>query len=270
MLIGAPGRRFSKRRPGPLPAEGLAGREALRLVGLTKWYGSVQALDRVSLSVAHGEVVALVGDNGAGKSTLVNIVAGAIRPDEGKLYVEGKPVDISSPDSARSFGIRTVYQEHKLADNLDVVENLFLGEERFRGARPFRWVDFKSMRRPTEKALAELGITTIADVSSLVGNLSGGQRQAVAVARATLGEHHIVLLDEPTTGLGVAACAQVIDMITRLRARGCAVLTVSQNIEEIFEIADRIAVLHLGKLAAVFDRQGTTPEAVVGAIMGMA
>lgn len=268
MLIGVAGRRFSKRRPAPL-LDGRKEGEALRLVEVTKWYGSVEALDRVTISVDHGEVVALVGDNGAGKSTLVNIVAGVVRADGGEFYVEGGQVDIGSPTDARSLGIRTVHQEQKLAENLDVVENLFLGEELVRGAGPLRRVDFKSMRGPTQRALSELGITTIDDVGARVAQLSGGQRQAIAVARATLDEYRIVLLDEPTAGLGVAACAEVLDMVMRLRARGCAVMTVSQNIDEIFQVADRIAVLHLGRLVAVFRRSETTPEAVVGAVMGI-
>jgi D-xylose transport system ATP-binding protein len=268
MLNGLSGRRSPKRRPD-WPTGERAGKEALRLAQVTKWYGGVQALDRVSIAVDHGEVVALVGDNGAGKSTLVNILAGVVRADKGELFVEGERVDIASPAQARSLGIRPVHQEHKLADNLDVVENLFLGEERVRGAGALRWVDFESMRRPTENALSELGITTIADIGTRVAHLSGGQRQAVAVARATLDEYRAVLLDEPTAGLGVAACARVMEMVRRLRGYGCAVLIVSQNIDEIFEVADRIAVLHLGRLAAVFRRSETTPEAVVGAVMGM-
>ena len=173
MLIGVAGRRFSKRRPAS-PLDGRKEGEALRLVEVTKWYGSVEALDRVTISVDHGEVVALVGDNGAGKSTLVNIVAGVVRADGGEFYVEGGRVDIGSPADARSLGIRTVHQEQKLAENLDVVENLFLGEELVRGAGPLRRVDFKSMRGPTQRALSELGITTIDDVGARVAQLSGG------------------------------------------------------------------------------------------------
>lgn len=240
----------------------------LRAVEVSKSYGGVEALEGVTVSVHRGEVLGLVGDNGAGKSTLVNILSGTVRPDRGEVYVQGKRVDISSPAVARSLGIRAVHQEHKLAENLDVVENLFLGEELARWAGPLHIVDLKSMIGPTEGALSELRITTIADIRTPVAQLSGGQRQAVAVARATLREYGVVLLDEPTTGLSVEASGRVMDMVGRLRASGCAVMLVSQSIEEIFEVADRVAVLHHGTLSGVFVRAETTPEEVVTAIMG--
>ncbi len=271
MLNGGPGRRLVRRRPAsPPPDAALGGGEVLRVVDVTKWYGGVQALDRVSMSVDSGEVVALVGDNGAGKSTLVNVIAGIITPDEGELYVRGERLAIRSTDDAALHGIRTVHQEHTLADNLDVVENLFLGREMYRGVGPLRRVDFAAMQKRTWAALSDLGISTISDVRASVAMMSGGQRQTIAVARATLETYPIVLLDEPTAGLGVAECQRVMELVLRLKGQGTAIVIVSQNIEEIFEVADRIVVLHLGKVGAVFRRAETTPEAVLGAVMGMA
>jgi ABC-type sugar transport system ATPase subunit len=261
----------SGRRPGsPPPSTMLGGGEALRVAGVTKWYGGVQALDGVSLTVAHGEVVALVGDNGAGKSTLVNIVAGVIEADEGELYVEGQRASIGSANDAASYGISTVHQDQTLADNLSVVENLFLGRELLRGFGPFERVDFSSMRKRTNEVLSDLGISTISNSNAPVGQLSGGQRQSVAVGRVMLETYPVVMLDEPTAGLGVAECARVMDLVRRVRAQGTATLIVSQNIDEVFEVADRIVVLHLGRVGAVFNKTETTPEEVVGAVMGMA
>jgi ABC-type sugar transport system ATPase subunit len=273
MLSAGTGRRVTGRRPAPPPAIGgqaAGGGEALRIVEVTKWYGGVLALDHVSMSVDYGEVVALVGDNGAGKSTLVNIIAGVVGPDEAEIYVRGKRVAIRSTNDAASLGIRTVHQEHTLADNLDVVENLFMGRELLRGVGPLRRVDFPAMQRRTRTALSELGITTISNIGAPVAQLSGGQRQIVAVARANLANYGIVLLDEPTAGLGVAECGRVMELVLRLRGEGSAIVVVSQNIDEIFEIADRIVVLHLGRVGAAFRRTETTPEAVMGAVMGMA
>lgn len=270
MLSEDTGRRFLKRRPVSLSLEAGPSGEALRVSGVTKWFGGVQALSAVSMSVDHREVVALVGDNGAGKSTLVNVIAGVTPPDEGEIHVRGRRVAIRSTDDAASFGIRTVHQDQTLADNLDVVENLFLGRELCRGVGPLRRLDFSSMQKRTRAALSGLGITTISDIGGPVAQLSGGQRKTVAVARATLESYPIVLLDEPTAGLGVVECQRVMEMVLRLRGQGAAIVIVSQNIDEIFEVADRIVVLYLGRVAAVFRRSDTTPEAVVGAVMGMA
>ena len=254
----------------PPPPSALGGGAALRIVGVSKWYGGVHALDRVSLEVHPGEVLALVGDNGAGKSTLINLAAGVIQPDEGEFYVDGKQVVLRSTQDANGYGICTVHQDQTLADNLDVVENMFLGKELVRGVGPFRRVDFAAMRSAAVAVLDDLGISTIADIGAPVGNLSGGQRQSVAVGRTLLNRFPIVLLDEPTTGLGVAECQRVMALVQRLRAQRTATVIVSQNIDEVFEVADRIVVLHLGTLAAEFNRVDTTPEAVVGAVMGMA
>lgn len=187
------GRRFDKRRPVPpsAVAERAQAGEALRVAGITKWFGGVQALADVTMSVDRGEVVALVGDNGAGKSTLVNVLAGVIAPDEGEIWVGGERVAIRSTDDAASFGIRTVHQEQTLADNLDVVENLYLGRELCRGTGPLHRLDFAAMERRTWQAIADLGISTISDVRDPVAQLSGGQRRSIAVARVLLEEYPI-------------------------------------------------------------------------------
>jgi D-xylose transport system ATP-binding protein len=271
MLNGLAGRRLLGRRPAPPPPSAqLGGGEALRVVDVTKWYGSIHALDSVTLSVLHGEVVALVGDNGAGKSTLINIIAGVARADQAEFYIEGSERSIGSTDDAAAYGIRTVHQDQSLADNLDVVENLFLGREKCRGLGPLERLDYRSMKERTRSVLAELGISTIADINAPVGLMSGGQRQSVAVGRVLLETYPIVLLDEPTTGLGVAECQKVMGLIRRLRAQGTATVIVSQNIDEVFEVADRIVVLHLGSVCASFNRAETTPEEVMGAVMGIA
>lgn len=268
-LTSKTARRSSGRRASSPPAERTVGGEALRVVELTKWYGSVQALDRVGLAVAYGEVVALVGDNGAGKSTLINCIGGVLRPDEGTIHVDGHAIEMGSVRDANELGICTVHQDSTLADNLSAVENLFLGRELTRGFGPFRRVDAAGMRKRTQETIAGLGISTIADVGTRVGQLSGGQRQSVAVGRTMLDDFGIVLLDEPTTGLSVGACARVMDAVRALRARGAAVVIVSQNIDEVFDVADRIVVLHLGRLAAEFHRSDVTPEDVLAAVMGM-
>jgi ABC-type sugar transport system ATPase subunit len=268
-LSAGTARRPSGRRASFSPAARPAGGEALRVTELTKWYGSVHALDGVGLTVKYGEVVALVGDNGAGKSSLINCIGGVVQPDEGEIHIDGRSATLKSAREASDLGICTVHQDSSLADNLSAVENLFLGRELTRGFGPFRRVDSAEMRRRTEETIAGLGISTIADVSTQVGQLSGGQRQSVAVGRTMLDEFGIVLLDEPTTGLSVGACARVMGTVRALRARGAAVLIVSQNIDEVFDVADRIVVLHLGRLTAQFRRADVTPEDVVAAVMGM-
>ena len=245
-------------------------REALRVVDVCRSFGLVRALDHVSLNVNHGEVVALVGDNGAGKSTLVKIISGVIAADEGELYVHGEAVRIHSPNDAADRGIRTIHQDLALADNLDVVENLFLGRELCRGVGPLRWVDFAAMRQRTTAVLSELGIGTIPDIGAPVAQLSGGQRQTVAVARATLSNCSILLLDEPTASLGLKEARNVMELVLRLRGQGTGVVIISHNMRQVFEIADRIVVLHLGRVGAAFRTSDTTPEAVVRAIMGRA
>jgi D-xylose transport system ATP-binding protein len=241
----------------------------LALEKVSKSFGPVQALQDVDFEVRPGEVVALVGDNGAGKSTLVKAIAGIHSIDGGRILFEGRPVRVSTPTDAVHLGIATVYQDLALCDNLDVVENLFLGREERAGgvATVTRQLDETSMERQAHELLDNLAVT-ITDVRSEVGTMSGGQRQQVAIARSLLGEPRVVMLDEPTAALGVRQTAQVLALIKRLRDKGHGVVVVSHNLADVFEVADRIVVLRLGRLAAVYDAKQTSNEEVVGAITG--
>jgi D-xylose transport system ATP-binding protein len=248
-----------------------ADKPLLSLRGVKKKFGPVQALDGVDLDVSPGEVVGLVGDNGAGKSTLVKIIAGIYSPDEGEFYFDGEPVTISSPNAAVDLGIATVYQDLALSDNLDVVANLFLGNEIIsRGVGTItRAIDETTMERRSHELLENLAVT-IPSLRSEVGTLSGGQRQQVAVARSLLGQPKLVLLDEPTAALGVPQTRQVLALIKRLREQGLGVVMISHNLVDVFEVTDRIFVLRLGRYAASFDTSSATQEAVVGAMTGAA
>ncbi len=245
------------------------GTPVLALEQVSKSFGPVQALQDVDFEVRPGEVVALVGDNGAGKSTLVKAIAGIHSVDSGQVLFEGQPVKITAPTDAVGLGIATVYQDLALCDNLDVVENLFLGREERAGgiAAVTRQLDETSMERQAHELLENLAVT-ITDVRSEVGTMSGGQRQQVAIARSLLGEPKVVLLDEPTAALGVRQTAQVLALIKRLREHGHGVVVISHNLADVFEVADRIVVLRLGRLAAIFDAKDTTNVEVVGAITG--
>jgi D-xylose transport system ATP-binding protein len=240
----------------------------LSLKGVSKSFGPVKALTDVDFDVRAGEVVALVGDNGAGKSTLVKAIAGIHDIDDGELLFEGQPVKISSPHDATDLGIATVYQDLALCDNLDVVENLFLGREET-GDGPagvLHQLDEVGMEKQTGELLENLAVT-ITDVRSEVGTMSGGQRQQVAIARSLLGEPKLVMLDEPTAALGVRQTAQVLELVKRLRERGYGVLVISHNLADVFEVADRIFVLRLGKKAGEFGRDANQDQ-VVAAITG--
>ena len=217
----------------------------LALEGVSKSFGPVRALDDVDLELHSGEVVALVGDNGAGKSTLVKAIAGINPPDEGKVTFEGNEVSISGPTDAVDLGIATVYQDLALCDNLDVVENLFLGREE---VTPTRALNETDMEQQSHELLDQLAVT-ITSVRAEVGTMSGGQRQQVAIARSLLGEPKLVLLDEPTAALGVRQTAQVLTLVKRLKERGHAVLVITHNLADAFEVADRVFVLRLGKQA---------------------
>ena len=246
------------------------GAPVLALEKVSKSFGAVQALQDVDFEVRPHEVVALVGDNGAGKSTLVKAIAGIHSIDGGRIVFEGQPVKVSTPTDAVDLGIATVYQDLALCDNLDVVENLFLGrEERSTGgvAAITRQLDETSMERQAHELLDNLAVT-ITDVRAEVGTMSGGQRQQVAIARSLLGEPKVVMLDEPTAALGVRQTAQVLALIKRLRDQGHGVVVISHNLADVFEVADRIVVLRLGRLAAVYDAKQTSNEEVVGAITG--
>jgi D-xylose transport system ATP-binding protein len=235
----------------------------LECVGVSKSFGAVRALYRVDFEVRRGEVMALVGDNGAGKSTLIKSVVGIHPFDEGEVRFEGRPVAIHGPRDAAKLGIEVVYQDLALADNLDVVANMFLGRERLQNGFI---LNESSMERTSRETLDSLHVTTLRSVRQAVAGLSGGQRQAVAVAKAVMWNSKLVILDEPTAALGVAQTRQVLDLVRRLAERGLGVVIVSHNLHDIFECADRITVLRLGQRVAVFDRAKTTQQEVVHAI----
>jgi D-xylose transport system ATP-binding protein len=245
-----------------------SGTPALELRDISKAFGAVQALSHVDFEVYSGEVVGLVGDNGAGKSTLIKSIAGVYIPDSGEIYVEGKRAHVVRPQDANSLGIETVYQDLALCDNLDVVNNLFLGREEHSPSAPFlaplRETD---MERRTLDVLRQLEVK-IPSVRVPVAALSGGQRQSVAVAKTILRQAKIVLLDEPTAALGVAQTRQVLNLIRRLRENGLAVVVISHNLADVFEVVDRVIVLRLGRRVATFDIKTTTPDKVVAAITG--
>jgi D-xylose transport system ATP-binding protein len=242
----------------------------MELKGVNKSFGAVRALTDVDFEVYPGEVVALVGDNGAGKSTLVKAISGIQPGDSYEARFEGQPVRLESPQDGTRLGIATVYQDLALADNLDVVENLYLGREQtgLGLGTNLRLLDEVSMEKRTRELLDELKVRTLRSVRTDVGALSGGQRQSVAIARSLLGNPKMVMLDEPTAALGVAQTAEVIALVQRLRERGLGVVIISHNLNDIFEMADRIVVLYLGRRTATFDRATSTPEQVVGAITG--
>jgi ABC-type sugar transport system ATPase subunit len=228
----------------------------LQLRGIFKSFGPVRALVGVDLDVPAGQVTALCGDNGAGKSVLIKCIAGIHTPDEGQIYWEGHPVHVRYPKDAAALGIETVYQDLSLADNLDIVQNMFLGREHLRRGL----LDENDMERNASKTLSELHVTTVRSIRQPVQSLSGGQRQAVAVAKAVMWNSKLVIMDEPTAALGVAQTRMVLDLVRRLADRGLGVLVVSHNLNDVFEVTDRIAVLHLGRMvaegkASEFDRQ---------------
>jgi D-xylose transport system ATP-binding protein len=236
----------------------------LELRGISKAFGAVQALYRVNLSVNAGEVLALVGDNGAGKSTLIKSVSGIYPVDEGEMYFDGRRVHIHGPKDAARLGIEVVYQDLALADNLDVVQNMFLGREEVSGL--LHSLDETTMERRARETLSTLAVTTIRSVRQTVAGLSGGQRQSVAVAKAVMWNSKVVLLDEPTAALGVAQTRQVLDLVRRLAANGLAVILISHNLHDVFEVADRITVLRLGQDVAHYETKQTTQQEVVQAI----
>jgi D-xylose transport system ATP-binding protein len=238
----------------------------LALHGVSKSFGAVEALKDVDLELRGREVVGLVGDNGAGKSTLIKAIAGVQPADTGEAYFEGRKVSLSTPQAATGLGIQTVYQDLALAENLDVVANLFLGNEIGDGG--IGVLNEVAMEQRATELLGSLGVTTLRSVRTDVELLSGGQRQAVAIARSLLGEPKIVLLDEPTAALGLVQTGQVLELIERLRERGLGVVVISHNLADIFEVADRIVVLRLGRIAGSFGRASTSREEIVAAITG--
>jgi D-xylose transport system ATP-binding protein len=235
----------------------------LEIRSVSKRFGAVQALYNVNFEAMAGEVMALVGDNGAGKSTLIKGIAGIQPFDEGTVSYDGKQVHIHSTKESANLGIEVVYQDLALADNLDVVGNMFLGRERKR----FGWfLDENSMETDCIKTLASLSVTTLRSVRQTVAGLSGGQRQAIAVAKAVMWNSRLVILDEPTAALGVAQTRQVLDLVRRLADKGLGVILISHNMHDVFDVADRISVLRLGQSVGVFNRREVDQKEIIHAI----
>ena len=218
----------------------------LHLRGITKSFGPVQALSGVDLDVPAGQVTALIGDNGAGKSTLIKTISGIWEPSAGEVTWQGQRVHFRSPRDATDAGIATVYQDLALCDNLDIVQNMMLGHE----VRRRLLLDEVAMEQTAKRTLSELRVTTVRNIRQLVGSLSGGQRQSVAVAKAVILDAKMVIMDEPTAALGVTQTELVLELITSLARRGIAVLVVSHNLTDVFQVADRLAVLYLGRLVS--------------------
>jgi D-xylose transport system ATP-binding protein len=235
----------------------------LEVRGVDKRFGAVEALADVNFHVDSGQIMALVGDNGAGKSTLIKCIAGIYTIDNGDIIWEGEPVSIHGPKDSARLGIEVVYQDLALADNLDVVENMYLGRETLSS---FRRLDEARMEKQALETLAELSVTTIKSVRQPVATLSGGQRQSVAVAKSVLWNSKLVILDEPTAALGVAQTRQVLDLVKKLGEQGLAVILISHNMNDIFEVADNITVLRLGHNVGEFKASETSQREVVEAI----
>ena len=249
----------------PPPASEASRQPLLQLRGISKRFGAVQALSEVDFEVYPEEVVALVGDNGAGKSTLIKTMAGIYIPDSGEIWFEGKHVPVHGPRDSAALGIATVYQDLALSDNLDVVANLYLGREEL--ASPLPLLSEERMEFRAREVLKSLDVK-IPNPRNPVAALSGGQRQSVAVARSVMWKAKVVLLDEPTAALGVQQTKQVLELVLRLKSQGIGVIVISHNLANVFEVADRIIVMRLGKRVGTFVRSESSEEAVVGAITG--
>ena len=247
----------------PTPTPTAVATPTLEARGISKSFGSVEALVDVDFEVCSGEVMALVGDNGAGKSTLIKCIAGIHPTDSGEVYFDGQKTSIHGPKDAAKLGIEIVYQDLALCDNLDVVQNMYLGRETRDWIGRLREAP---MEARTAETLKGLRVTTIRSIRQQVASLSGGQRQSVAIGRAVMWNSRVVILDEPTAALGVAQTQQVLELVRRLAEQGLAVVLISHNLHDIFEVADRITVLRLGRNVAVFDRAETTQQTVVHAI----
>jgi len=246
-------------------ADGSGELPLLRLRGIGKSFGPVSALADIDLDIPAGQVTALAGDNGAGKSTLIKCIAGIYQPTTGDLLWNGQPIHVHSPKDATQLGIAAVYQDLALCDNLDIVQNMMLGHE----AVKYGLLDEVSMELTAQQTLKDLAVSTVRSIRQPVGSLSGGQRQAVAVAKAVMQEARLVIMDEPTAALGVTQTELVLTLITTLASRGHAVLVVSHNLTDVFRVADRIAVLYLGRLAAAgpaaeFDTQSVVDLMTTG------
>jgi fructose transport system ATP-binding protein len=243
---------------------------AMQARGLTKRYGHVVAMQEADFDLARGEILAVVGDNGAGKSTLIKALSGALIPDAGEVYLEGQPIQFATPLAARLAGVETVYQELAVATQLDIAQNMFLGREKRKpglfGA-VFRQLDKKDMRRQATEHMQTLGIR-VQSIRQAVETLSGGQRQAVVVARAAAWCRKVVILDEPTAALGVRETTQVLELIRRVRDQGLSVVLISHSMPEVFAIADRIHIHRLGRRAAVVSPKTTAMSDVVAVMTG--
>jgi simple sugar transport system ATP-binding protein len=238
----------------------------LKMTGVGKSFGAIHALDDVSLELAEGEVLGLMGDNGAGKSTLVKIVAGNFRPTRGQIAIDGREVEFNRPLDAQKAGIEVVYQDLALCDNLTAASNVFLGREPVRRIGPLAIIDYRAMRHRSAELFAQLKSET--RPRDLVRRMSGGQRQAVAIARTLLSNARIVLMDEPTAAISVRQVAEVLDLIRRLRDRGISVVLISHRMPDVFAVSDRIAVLRRGSLVASKPTSSSSPEEVTGLITG--
>jgi len=235
------------------------GTPLLELRGVSKVFGPVRALSGVDFTVPPGKVSALAGDNGAGKSVLIKTVSGLWEPTEGTIYWEGQPVHIHSPNDAEARGITTIYQDLALCDNLDIVQNMFLGHERLRHAL----LDETTMELAARQTLADLHVTTVRSIRQPVASLSGGQRQSVAVAKAVMQAAKLVIMDEPTAALGVAQTQMVLELIKRLSSQGTAVILISHNLNDVFAVADEISILYLGQMVASGPAEGFDRQVIV-------
>ena len=235
----------SQAQEAALPSVDNASGTLLELRGISKSFGPVRALTDVNLSIPAGKVTALVGDNGAGKSSLIKTISGLWSPDGGEIVWEGRPVQLHGPKDAEALGITTIYQDLALCDNLDIVQNMFLGHEPLRR----RTLDEPAMEIRARDTLRSLNVTTVRSIRQPVASLSGGQRQSVAVAKAVMSNAKLVIMDEPTAALGVAQTSMVLNLIKTLSGRGVAVLVISHNLNDVFEVSDYIATLYLGRMA---------------------
>lgn len=238
-----------------------------RMTGIVKRFGGLTALDKVDFAVESGEVMALVGDNGAGKSTLIKTMSGAYVPEEGVMEMGGTKVHFRSPQDAWSNGIATIYQELALAGKMNVIDNIFLGREIRKPRLGIPFLDFAAMRKRTNELLRQLDVH-IPNIDSWVESMSGGQRQGVAIARALNMDARLIIMDEPTAALAVAEVRKVLDFINRLRASGKSVVLISHNIQDVFQVSDRISVMRHGRCIAVRETKKTTPQEIIGLITG--
>jgi len=238
----------------------------LELRGIDKNFGAVQALVDINLEVPGGQVTALAGDNGAGKSVLIKCIAGIHAPDGGEMLWEGEPVHVRTPRDAAALGIETVYQDLALCDNLDIVQNMFLGRERLRHLL----LDEEDMENAARQTLTSLAVTTVRSIRQPVASLSGGQRQSVAIARATAFQSRLVIMDEPAASLAVTEAAKVLALIKRLKGQGVSVILISHRLQDVLDVADRVVVLNRGTKVGDLPRVGTTMEQIVGLIVGKA